>query len=84
MKKSFIDFCYLLYITDWLRRIPVDEQLESYRQWYDNDLDPLDYNFNGQMYVCEDEFCDCEFQDEEYMRTLLNDEEYETYLKLIK
>ena len=23
-------------------------------------------------------------QDEEYMRTLLNDEEYETYLKLIK
>lgn len=80
----FTEFCYQLYRVEWLDRISTKVQLESMRQWYDNNLDEDEINYNGEMYVCYDEFMDNEFQDEEYMRTLLNDKEYATYLKIIE
>ena len=40
-----------------------------------------DSGFNGELWVCFDEFCEEEYEDAEYMRTLLTDEEFAEYLK---
>ena len=38
--------------------------------------------FNGEIYVCYDEFIDNEYQDKDYIKTLLNNEElFEEYLE---
>ena len=37
--------------------------------------------FNGELYVCFDEFLNNEYQDADYMRTLLNEEEFKRYKK---
>lgn len=39
-----------------------------------------DYGFDGELYVCFNEFIDNEYQDQDYMRSLLNDAEYNDYL----
>lgn len=40
--------------------------------------------FNGELYVCFNEFLDNEFQDKDYMKFLLTKEEFEEYLKIQK
>lgn len=40
--------------------------------------------FNGELYVCFNEFLDNEFQDKDYMKFLLTEEEFEEYLKIQK
>ena len=38
--------------------------------------------FNGEIYVCYDEFIDNEYQDKKYIRSLLDNEElFEEYLE---
>lgn len=81
---SFKAFCYNLYKIDWLRRFSADEQIKALQNWYDNSCDEDCYNFNGEKYVDFLEFLDNEFLDKDYMRTLLNDKEYEWYLEMIK
>lgn len=38
---------------------------------YDDYLE--EFGYNGELYVCYDEFCDAEYQDKEYMCSLLGD-----------
>lgn len=40
-----------------------------------------EFGFESEIWACYDEFLECEFDDKDYMRTILNDEEYEYYLK---
>lgn len=81
---GFKEFCYNLYITDWLRRVSVDDQIKAWQNWYDNGCDADCFTFNGEKYADFLEFLDNEFLDKNYMRTLLNDKEYEWYLEMIK
>lgn len=39
----------------------------------------FDRGFNGEIWVCFDEFLESEYQDEYYMRSLLNDAEWDEY-----
>ena len=81
---GFREFCYNLYKVDWLRRISADDQIKAWQNWYDNGCDEDCYNFNGEKYASYSEFLDNEFLDKDYMRTLLNDKEYEWYSERIK
>lgn len=38
-----------------------------------------DYGFNGEIWVCYEEFLDNEYQDKEYMQTILSDTEFKQY-----
>lgn len=42
-----------------------------------------DYGFNGELWVCYDEFIETEFLLAPYMKSLLNVDEYTLYLKEI-
>jgi len=53
---------YDLYINDWC----VSRGYDS------NDYD-VEHGFNGESFVCFDEFLDAEFKDEEYVKRLLGD-----------
>lgn len=39
------------------------------------------YGFSSEIWACYDEFLNAEFRDKNYMRSLLNDYEYNCYLK---
>ena len=39
--------------------------------------------FNGEDYVCLNEFEECEFQDEDYIQTLLSEDDFEIYKKVM-
>ena len=45
-----------------------------------------EFGYNGELYVCYEEFCDSEYQDVDYMHNLLNNEkliiEYDKDIKL--
>ena len=43
------------------------------------DLWELDCGFGGEIWACYDEFIESEYQDEYYMRSLLNDAEWDVY-----
>lgn len=56
--------------TDW------DEDFDSVEEYFE------EQGFNGTMFVCEDEFYDCEYQDTEYMEYLLTEDmlaQYNSY-----
>jgi len=61
MKKYF----YLLYKLDWAKS----------RGYNIEDYDD-EHGFNGESWVCFEEFLDSEFQDEECMRYLLDDKDF--------
>lgn len=50
---------------------PIDK---LYEEWEE------EFGFNGELWVCFDEFCDEEYEDAEYMKSLLTDEEFAAYL----
>lgn len=39
--------------------------------------------FDGELYACYGEFCDCELQDRAYMKKLLGKLEYERYKEMM-
>lgn len=43
-----------------------------------------DRGFDGTIWVCFSEFLDNEYQDEDYMKSLLNEEEFNRYKKEIE
>lgn len=43
------------------------------------DIWESDYGFGSEIWACFDEFIDNEYQDEDYMKQLLNWKEYEKY-----
>ena len=44
----------------------------------------IDCGFNGSIYVCYQEFLGAEYLDEEYMKSLLSDEEFNRYQENIE
>lgn len=96
------EMAYELYKEDWflsynspkeildIKRIYYEElqeclekgwDIESYEKWI------FDVGFgNGSLYVCFDEFVNCEFQDKEYMKYLLGEQSnlYGMYLEFME
>ena len=66
-EKLIFDTAYELYKLDWCMQ----------RGWKLSDVEKA-YNNNeeycGQMFVCKDEFKDCEYQDKEYIKYLFSEE----------
>ena len=67
--NAFVKVCYEKYKTDWC----------SERGYKLADVDE-ETGFNGECYVCLEEFEEFEFQDAEYMKNLLSEDEYEKWV----
>lgn len=74
--EEILNLAYQKYKEDWCktRNYPIEE-VEA--------AEANDEEYNGEMYVCLDEFEDCEFQDEGYMMYLLSLKEYEEWEKIM-
>ena len=78
--------CYELYKIDWKHShmITKEREMDSIKDYYegliDNDIEYTyeDYieafGYDGELYVCYEEFCDAEYYDVDYMRTLLDND----------
>ena len=94
--EYFENLCYNLYKIDWMRRITPERQMDAIKDWYETtaEEDKSTYTFDdfiedegyqGELYVCKDEFLGAEFLDSEYMKELLNNENlYKTYEKYME
>ena len=96
MIKNISDLCYELYKLDWIRRISAERQMDAMKDWYQEvapedreDISPADWIFDqgyqGELYVCKDEFLGAEFLNEEYIKGILdNDELFAEYKSSFK
>ena len=77
--------CYELYKIDWKHsHITKEREMDSIKDYYeglidnDNEYTYEDYieefGYNGELYVCFEEFCDAEYYNVDYMRTLLDND----------
>ena len=78
--------CYELYKIDWKHShmITKEREMDSIKDYYeglidnDNEYTYEDYieefGYNGELYVCFEEFCDAEYYNVDYMRTLLDND----------
>ena len=77
--------CYELYKIDWKHsHITKEREMDSIKDYYeglidnDNEYTYEDYieefGYDGELYVCFEEFCDAEYYDVDYMRTLLDND----------
>ena len=80
------ELCYELYKVDWKQfHIGVEREKQSIKDYYkfliEEDLDDIlytyddyieEFGYNGEMYVCYEEFLEMEYLDEYYIRSLLN------------
>ena len=83
------ELCYELYKIDWMKRISAERQADALKNWFEETDDKNEYTFDsfisehgydGELYVCFDEFLDNEYLDREYIEALLdNDCLYEMY-----
>lgn len=86
---------YDLYKLDWEQQHNINTQIkmDNIQNYYDEirhcnkSKASYTYNeyleefgYNGELYSSFDEFIDNEYQDEEYMRSILNDENYNLYI----
>jgi hypothetical protein len=60
---------YMIYQINWV----------TSRSYSMNDYDE-EHGFNGECWVCFDEFCNNELLDKEYMQSILHDEDFEKWL----
>ena len=78
--------CYELYKVDWKHsHITKEREMDSIKDYYegliDNDIEYTyedyieEFGYDGELYVCYEEFCDAEYYDVDYMRTLLDNDE---------
>lgn len=85
------EIAYEMYKIDWMRRIFADRQLNAYKNYFELADEIFDhsytfedyleeYGYDGELYVCFDEFLECEYQDSEYMKWLLSPFMYEEWL----
>lgn len=73
---------YELYKIDWMRRISIDRQMDAFKNFYEEQEDSeytiedwiYENGYDGELYVCEEEFFDAEYLDENYMRSLFNND----------
>lgn len=83
------EMCYMLYQTDWKKQHGITtkkkaETIKNYLQFMkENGLDKDSYPFNdylkefgydGELYVCYEEFLGAEYLDHDYICSLLKDE----------
>ena len=77
--------CYELYKIDWKHsHITKEREMDSIKDYYeglidnDNEYTYEDYieefGYDGELYVCFEEFCDTEYYDVDCMRTLLDND----------
>ena len=77
--------CYELYKIDWKHsHITKEREMDSIKDYYerliDNDSEYTyedyieEFGYDGELYVCYEEFCDVEYYDVDYMRTLLDND----------
>ena len=78
--------CYELYKIDWKHShmITKEREMDSIKQYYEGLVDSdTEYTYNdyleefgydGELYVCYEEFCDMEYHDKEYICGLLDNE----------
>ena len=78
--------CYELYKIDWKHShmITKEREMDSIKDYYegliDNDSEYTyedyieEFGYDGELYVCFEEFCDAEYYDVDYMRTLLDND----------
>ena len=73
---KLLETAYKKYKKDWCnsRGWPLKEVEAAYER---------DEEYKGQMFVCLDEFEDCEFQDEDYMLYLLSEDEFAFWQELL-
>lgn len=88
-KQTIATLCYDLYIADWERRISAERQMDALKNAYESGQYLMDYleesGYDGECFVCFDEFRNAEFKNEEYIKGLLdNDKLYEEYLNFRK
>ena len=86
--------CYELYKIDWKRShmITPDVEMNMLKDYHKGMVDDLEeysyddyieeFGYNGELYVCFEEFLDAEFRDEEYMSSLLEDNELITVYRM--
>ena len=74
---------YELYRIDWMRRISADRQMDAIKDYYEGLVDETEYSFDdyiyefgydGELYVCYEEFVNAEYLDEYYMKELFNND----------
>ena len=77
--------CYELYKVDWKHsHITKEREMDSIKDYYegliDNDIEYTyedyieEFGYDGELYVCFEEFCDTEYYDVDYMHTLLDND----------
>ena len=78
--------CYELYKIDWKHShmITKEREMDSIKDYYegliDNDSEYTyedyieEFGYDGELYVCYEEFCDAEYYNVNYMRTLLDND----------
>lgn len=70
---------YELYKIDWMARIPSETQIDTVKQWYQEQECSLEeylfeHGYNGEIYVSYEEFLNSEYQEDAYMEDLFRDE----------
>ena len=93
VNKDIKKIAYKKYQLDWMRNhnYSLDSLIMELDKWIESQVDTslisefdawaLDRGFDGTLWVCFNEFLDCEYQDEDYMKSLLNEEEFNRYKK---
>lgn len=78
--------CYELYKIDWKysHMITKEREMDSIKDYYEGLIDNYieytyedyieEFGYDGELYVCFEEFCDAEYYDVDYMRTLLDND----------
>lgn len=89
------ELAYTLYKIDWMRRISPERMSDFVLNYYvDRKIEPSsdatllevleEFGFDGELYVCYDEFLENEYLDKAYMESLLPPVQYEEYLEDLK
>lgn len=78
--------CYELYKIDWKHShmITKEREMDSIKDYYEGLIDNdskytyedyiEEFGYDGELYVCFEEFCDAEYYNVDYMRTLLDND----------
>lgn len=89
MDKTIRGLCYELYKNDWMRRISAERKADALKNWYQETpiwnrtvYPPSSYieenGYDGEYYVCFEEFLEAEYQDSDYIKSLLDNEQLYT------
>lgn len=95
MLQNIKEKAYQKYILDWMKNhnhtiFELMRELDDYFIDCEDEMtieDKLIYwiketdGFRGEIWVCRDEFLDNEYEDEDYMKYLLDEDEFALYLK---